>query len=365
VTNLFKRSSALMVTVLLLVSTSRSQDLGKSLDDYLQAAASQQRFSGTVLIARDGSLLLDKGYGKANLELDVANTPKIKFRLGSITKQFTATAILLLQEKGQLTVDDAVCKYISSCPAAWSDIKIHHLLTHTSGIYNFTKSPDYTKSMMLRATPESIVARVKDLPLDFKPGEKFSYSNSGYILLGMVIEKVSGKTYAQYLGENIFKPLKMADTGYDSTSRIIPDRAEGYSKSEGKLANAEYLDMSIPFAAGALYSTVGDLYIWAEALNSDRILSKKSKEQMFTPFKQNYAYGWGVDSLFNHKRTAHGGGINGFATFIERFPDDHLTVIVLSNFDFADTGRIARDLAAMALGEKVEPPRDQPGSQVR
>jgi len=365
VTNLLKRSSALMVTVLLLVSTSRAQDLGKSLDEYLQAAAGQQRFSGTVLIARDGSLLLDKGYGKANLELDVANTPKIKFRLGSITKQFTATAILLLQEKGQLTVDDAVCKYISSCPAAWSDIKIHHLLTHTSGIYNFTKSPDYTKSMMLRATPESIVARVKDLPLDFKPGEKFSYSNSGYILLGMIIEKVSGRTYAQYLDENIFKPLKMADTGYDSTSRIIPDRAEGYSKSEGKLANAEYLDMSIPFAAGALYSTVGDLYIWAEALNSDRILSKKSKEQMFTPFKQNYAYGWGVDSLFNHKRTAHGGGINGFATFIERFPDDHLTIIVLSNFDFAEAGKIARDLAAMAFGQKVEPPREQPGPQGR
>jgi CubicO group peptidase (beta-lactamase class C family) len=298
-----------MAAALLLAATSRAQNLGTNLDEYLQATANLQRFSGTVLVARDGSLLLDKGYGKANLELEVPNTPKIKFRLGSITKQFTATAILLLQEKGLLSVDDAVCKYISDCPPIWSDIKIHHLLTHTSGI--FTKSPDYTKTMMVQATPESIIARVKGLPLDFKPGEKFSYSNSGYILLGMIIEKVSGKTYAQYLDENIFKPLKMASTGYDSTSRIIPDRAEGYSRNDGKLANAEFLDMSIPFAAGALYSTVGDLYIWDQALNSDRILSQKSKDQMFTPFKQNYAYGWGVDSL----RKGRGGA--GYSTDYE------------------------------------------------
>jgi CubicO group peptidase (beta-lactamase class C family) len=232
------------------------------------------------------------------------------------------------------------------------------LLTHTSGIYNYTNSPDFLATMMLKATPESIIARVKDRPLDFKPGEKFNYSNSGYIVLGMIIEKVSGKSYAEFLDENIFKPLKMDNTGYDSTSRIIPNRAEGYGQNAGKLINASFIDMSVPFAAGALESTVGDLYIWDQALYSDRLLTEKSKSQMFTPSKGTYAYGWNVDAVFNHKRISHGGGIPGFATFIERFPDDHVTIIVLSNFDFANSGKIGRDLAALVFGQQLETPRE-------
>src|SRR5262249_10377239 len=193
------RVSFIMAVSLLVAIQVAAQEPTAKLDEYLDAVAKQSRFSGSALVARDGKILCSRGYGMANIELDVPNTPRTKFRLGSITKQFTAAAILLLQERGKLNVQDPICKYVADCPGAWSEVTIHHLLSHTGGLPNFTSFPDYFPKMMMPETMESMVARFKNKPLDFKPGEKWSYSNSGYFLLGYLVEKISGESYETFL----------------------------------------------------------------------------------------------------------------------------------------------------------------------
>jgi len=224
--NIIYRTAVSITLLILLSAGAAAQDPAPKFDEYLNSVAAQQHFTGSVLVARDGKVVLSKGYGLANVELDVPNTPQTKFRLGSITKQFTATAILLLQERGKLSVTDSICKYFDICPAAWSELTIHHLLSHTGGVPNFTNFPDYMPKMMMRVTTQEMIARFKDKPLDFKPGEKWSYSNSGYFLLGAIIEKVSGESYESFLQKNIFDPLKMTATGYDHFETILNRLAE-------------------------------------------------------------------------------------------------------------------------------------------
>jgi CubicO group peptidase (beta-lactamase class C family) len=334
--------------------------LTSKFDEYLSAAA-KQGFTGSALVAKDGKVIFSKGYGMANAEWDIPNTPQTKFRLGSITKQFTAASILLLQERGKLSVQDPICKFFDNCPDSWKEITVHHLLTHTSGIPNFTSFGDYVKTMMIPVTMESLVARFKDKPLDFKPGEKMSYSNSGYVALGHIVEKVVGESYESFVQKNIFGPLKMSNTGYDRADTILKNRATGYSSRNGKRINSEYLDMTIPHAAGALYSTVEDLFAWNEALFSDKLLSAKSREAMMTVDKNNYAYGLAVNQQHNRKMVSHGGGINGFNTILARFPEEKVTIVVLRNANFGDPGpgRISQDLAAIVFGEKYEIPRER------
>jgi len=353
----FRQSVVTFAVLLLLAFSAAAQDLAPKFDEYLNAVA-KNGFTGAALVARDGKVLFAKGYGKANEEFDVPNTPQTKFRLGSITKQFTATAIMLLQERGKLSVSDPVCKYFSDCPPAWSEITVHHLLTHTSGMPNFTALSDYVPNMHAPVTNESLIARFKDKPLDFKPGEKWSYSNSGYFLLGAIIEKAAGESYESLLQKNIFDPLKLTGTGYDHFDVILKHRATGYSMSKGKMVNSAFLDMTQPYSAGSLYSTVEDLFRWNEALFGGKVLSTKSFEMMTTPVKNNYAYGLGVETKFNRKMITHGGGINGFATFIARFPDEKVTIVVLRNADYGTPGpgRISQDLAAILFGEKYEIP---------
>lgn len=353
------RVSVASVALFLLAAIAAAQDLTPKFDEYLNAVAAKQHFSGSVLVARDGKIIFSKGYGLANVELDVPNTPQTKFRLGSITKQFTATAILLLQERGKLSVSDPICKYIDNCPAAWSEVTVHHLLSHTGGIPNFTSFPDYMPKMMMPVTTQEMIARFRDKPLDFKPGEKWSYSNSGYFLLGAIIEKVSGESYETFLRKNIFDPLKMTATGYDHFETILKNRATGYSLTMGKMVNSAFLDMTQPYSAGSLYSTVEDLFAWNEALYSGRVLAAKSFEAMTTPVKNNYAYGLGVETKGNRKMIAHGGGINGFVTFLARFPEEKLTIVVLRNTDYglAGPGKLAQDLAAIFFGEKYDLPK--------
>ena len=221
-----------------------------------------QKFMGSVLVARDGKVVLDKAYGSANLEWNVPNTPTTKFRLGSITKQFTAASILLLEERGKLKIDDPVKKYMPDAPAAWDKITIFHLLTHTSGIPSFTGFPDYGSKEATPMTPEKLVALFRDKPLEFEPGEKWNYSNSGYVLLGYLIEKISGQSYQDFVQQNIFTPLGMKDSGYDSNSAIIAHRAAGYTPGSHGPMNSGFIHMSIPFSAGALYSTAEDLLRW-------------------------------------------------------------------------------------------------------
>ena len=351
------RFALLCACLLAMSAAARAQDVAAKFDEYAQAAAKAEGFSGAVLVARDGKVLMSKGYGMADFEHDVPNTPETRFRLASLTKQFTAAAVLLLQERGRLSVQDSVCKHVAPCPEAWQPVTIHHLLSHTGGVPNFTSFPEYQKTKREPATVESLIARFRDRPLDFKPGEKYNYSNSGYVLLGHVVEKVSGKSYESFLRENIFEPLGMANTGYDHAAAIVKGRARGYAAGPGgAVVNAPHLDMSIPFAAGGLYSTVGDLLIWDQALYGEKLLKKSSLDAMFTAVRDDYGYGYRVNKLFNRRHTTHGGGIEGFSTSINRFPDDRVTVIVLGNNEAASSGRVARDLAAVAFGEKYELP---------
>jgi CubicO group peptidase (beta-lactamase class C family) len=311
------------------------------------------KFMGTVLVAQDGKIVLDKGYGFADLEWDIPNTPTTKFRLGSLTKQFTAASILLLEERGKLKVDDPVKKYMPDAPAAWDKITIFHLLTHTSGIQNFTGFPDYDSTQAIPTTPEKLVERFRNKPLEFEPGTKWNYSNSGYVLLGYLIEKISGQSYAEFLQQNIFTPLGMKDSGYDSNSAIIAHRAAGYAPGKNGPVNAGFVDMSIPFSAGALYSTTEDLLRWEQGLFGGKVLTPASLAKMTTPFKQDYAFGLGVSTNDGHKMIAHDGGIQGFNTFLAYFPDDKLVVAVLANLNGPFADQIARNLASVAHGEKV------------
>jgi len=312
-----------------------------------------KQFMGTVLVAEDGKVLLDRGYGFANLEWQVPNTPTTKFRLGSITKQFTAASILLLEERGKLKVEDPVKKYMPDAPAAWDKITIFHLLTHTSGIPNFTSFPDYRDTEAAATTPEKLVARFRDKPLDFQPGEKWSYSNSGYVLLGYLIEKVSGKSYSDFVQQNIFAPLGMKDSGYDSNSAVIERRAAGYSRGKDGAVNAGFVHMSIPFSAGALYSTTGDLLRWEQGLFGGKVLKPESLAKMTTPFKEDYAFGLGVITKDGRKRIAHGGGIEGFNTSLTYYPEDKLVVAVLANLNGPFADQINSQLSQVAHGEKV------------
>jgi CubicO group peptidase (beta-lactamase class C family) len=333
-------------------------DPSSKVDEYMNAQMRANRFNGSILIAQSGKILVTKGYGTGDVELNVLDTPATKFRLGSITQQFTAMAILELAEAGRLNVQDLVCKYIPECPNDWQEIKIVNLLTHTSGISNFTDFPDYERTIMMPTTVPELIARFKNKPLEFRPGEKVQFSNSGYEVLGVVIETVSGEPYAKYLAEHIFEPLGMRDTGCDSATRIIPLRASGYTWDGDTLVNAPYMDMSIPYSAGGLYSTVGDLYRWDRALYSEKLVSKKSLNQMFTPYRDGYGFGWKILKEFQRKVFAHAGKINGFSTAIRRYPDDDACVIVLSNLESVDAEKVAHDLGAILFDMHYELPKE-------
>jgi Beta-lactamase class C and other penicillin binding proteins len=355
---LLRRTVQTILLLVILSVVAAAQDVATQVDEYINRYVKNNLFSGAVLVAKGGKVILSKGYGMANYELDVANVAQTKFRLGSITKQFTAMAILQLQEKGLLSVDDLITKYFPDYKIA-EKVTIHHLLTHTSGIHNFTNDPEYGQTMMIASPVEKTIARFKDKPLDFAPGEKWDYSNSGYILLGAIIEKASGKSYEDYLKENIFQPLNMVNTGYDHSDALLKNRAAGYQMSRGKIANASYLDMSIPYSAGALYSTVEDLYLWDRALYTEKLVKKATLEKMFTPIKSNYGYGWAIEDQKGHKRISHGGGINGFGTQINRYVNDDACVIMLSNLVPSPVGKISNDLGTIAFGEKLETAKER------
>lgn len=326
----------------------------------VELRASAGQFIGAVLVARDGRVLLSKGYGEADLDWKVPNSPTTKFRLGSITKQFTAACILLLEERGKLSIDDPVKKSLADAPAAWDQITIFNLLTHTAGIPNYTDFPDYQSTQARPATPEQLVARFRDKPLEFPPGSSMKYSNSGYVLLGYLIEKVSGQSYQQFLQDNIFTPLAMKDSGYDVNAQVTARRAVGYSPGPKGPVVADYLDMSIPFAAGGLYSTTEDLLRWQRGLFGGKLLSAASLAKMTTPFKEHYAFGLGVGTAGNgQKLFEHGGGVNGFNTKMLYVPEQRLTVIVLANLNGPAAENIATDLRKIALHEKGILPSDR------
>lgn len=326
------------------------------LDEQAQAYTDIGKFNGAVIVARDGKPILAKGYGMANFEWSIPNTPDTKFRLGSITKQFTGMSVLLLEEQGKLSTGDPISKLVPEVPETWRSVTIHQLLTHTSGIPNFTALPDYTKLKRTSGGPLETVKVLFDKPLEFDPGTKMKYSNTGYILLGLIIERASGVSYDQFTRKNIFDPLEMKGTGYDWNTALIPKRASGYTDNGRGPKNADFIDMAVPHAAGALYSTVNDFLKWDAALRDGRILKPESYEKYFKPALNNYAYGWSVETKNNSLRQQHGGGIDGFATMFIRVPSEKLMVAVFTNVVPNQGGKLADELVRLALGEDVAKP---------
>lgn len=345
------------VVPLIVAFSCTAQDVAR-MDQIVQSHVSSKEFMGTVLVARD-HVLFSKGYGFANLEWNIPNSPQTKFRLGSITKQFTATCILLLEERGKLSTSDPIKKYMPDAPAAWDQITFFHLLTHTSGIPSFTGFPNYPSLEPFAITPEELVGWFRDKPLEFQPGEKWKYSNSGYALLGYLIEKISGEPYAKFVQENIFAPLEMKDSGFDSNAAIIPRRASGYTRKGNTIENAGYINMTIPFSAGSLYSTTEDLLRWEQGLFGGRVLSAASLRKMTTPFKSDYAFGLQVSERKGRKVIQHGGGIEGFNTSLAYYPDEKLTIVVLGNVNGNAPDRIASQLADVIHGEPVRLPSER------
>lgn len=354
-----------LILVTLAAPSSFAQNKAAKIDALVQQYVANRQFNGSVLVAEKGQVIFKKGYGLANMEWNIPNSPDTKFRLGSITKQFTAMLILQLVEKGKLKLDGKVTDYLPDYPKeTGSKITVHHLLTHTSGIPNYTNFPGFFQNKSREPyKPDIFLKEFSGLPLEFEPGSKFSYSNSGYFLLGAIIEKVTGKSYADVLKDNILVPLQLNDTGYDLYAPIIPKRAAGYEKQGGTYVNAPYLDMSIPYAAGSLYSTVEDLYKWDQALYTDKLLSASVKATLFTPFLDQYAYGWAVgnikigdlkDSL---RVIEHGGGINGFNTIVSRLPKDKQLVVLLNNTGGAPLNDMRKNILNILYNQSVEAPK--------
>lgn len=365
-TSIRKQSTGLAVGLLLLTNGFvLAQTKAAKIDAIVRQYVDNKQFNGTVLVAEKGQVIFKKGYGMANMEWAIANTPDTKFRLGSITKQFTAMLIMQLVEQGKLELAEPITTYLPDYPkATGSKITTHHLLTHTSGLPNYTNIPKFFETLSRDPfTPTEFLKKFQDMPLDFEPGSKFSYSNSGYFLLGALIEKVTGKPYAQVLQEGILTPLQLRDTGYDLFAPIMPKRAAGYEKAGGNYVNAAYLDMSIPYAAGSLYSTIEDLYKWDQALYTDKLLSAAGKATMFTPFKDGYAYGWGVGKTKVGERKdsllviSHGGGINGFNTLITKAPQDKQLVVLLNNTGGAPLNDMQRNIFRILYDQPVETPK--------
>ncbi len=322
-----------------------------------EAVASGSAVGLSIGIAKGDKILLAKGYGVADIELAVPATKETVYRIGSITKQFTAAAILLLVEDKRISLDDPITRFLPDYPAGDHKITIRHLLQHTSGIKSFTSLPSYRKEIRKDTSHEEIIDRFKDIPLNFAPGEKFRYCNSGYYLLGVIVEKVAEKPYAEFLEQRVFQPLGLKKTSYDKQTRIIPNRASGYARGWSPLRNAPYVSMTQPFAAGALVSTVEDLIAWQRGLVSGKLLGADSYKLMTTPGKLNdgkpinYGLGLFIRKINGHLAVRHGGGINGFRSDLAYYPDIDCTIAILANSESAKPAKLSDRIARHLFGE--------------
>lgn len=310
---------------------------------------------GSILIASNEKILVNEGFGMANLEHRVPNTPATKFRIGSITKAFTAMAIFQLHEKRKLNINNNIGKYLPDYPNG-DRITIYHCLTNTSGIPNYTSFPDFWyRTMRLPSTLNELIDSFKERELDFEPGSRFHYSSSGYALLTAIIEIVSGMFYADYIREQICNPLGMYNTGCDDGVKVVPGLASGYSFWEEPIHPA-FADLSFPLGGYGLYSTTEDLFVWDQALKSSQLLGKELMEKMFTPYRSSYACGWMVSDLLGRKCTYHFGDISGYCSDFLRFVDDQVTVIFLSNMNVTPVTHLSREIAKTIFTKKVSLP---------
>jgi CubicO group peptidase (beta-lactamase class C family) len=311
----------------------------------------KERIPGLSLaVIKDGRIVLSRGYGLANVELQVPVKPGTTFQSGSVGKQFTATAVMMLVAEGKLNLDDRITKYFPGSPPSWKPITVRHLLTHTGGMTDYPRDFDFRRDY----TEAELLTRAAAIPLAFQPGEKWSYSNLGYVVLGILIHKASGKFYGDFLQERIFKPLGMTTARIISEEDIVPNRAAGYRLVKGELKNQEWVSPILNTTAdGALYLTVIDMAKWDAALYTEKLLKKSSLEQMWTPVKlnggatQKYGFGWFLSEVRGHHIIAHGGSWQGFKSYILRYPDDRLTVIMFANLSQTNEAKIAHDIAVI------------------
>lgn len=381
------RFSVALATALVFAAAPRvtsSQSVEARLAEYMSARESLGQFSGAVLVARNGRVLLSQGYGYADMEKRIPNTASTRFRAASITKQFTAMGILRLREAGKLSLNDSICRFIDRCPAAWKPVTLAHLIHHSSGI------PDYEEALemqsekyatfMARPTSSMIVDSARTKPLDFAPGSKFHYSNTGYMLLAKVIERVSKMSYPDYMRKTIFDRVGMENSGILPPGGQVRGIAKGYSPGkeialeslvaglplvDRGLKVTPEIDMSGIHGDGGLYTTVGDLYRWIETLSDTTYLTPSLREEYLTPGLANgeappqtgYAFGWIIDTDLGMKVQGHTGALPGFISRMQEYPDSGLVVIVMANTDFFRLTRIARDLASAALGKPYDIPR--------
>ncbi len=337
-----------------------TDEIAKRADAYLQAHTDNGTFSGTVLLARGGTQLFVKGYGFANEATQLRNTARTQFPIASITKTFTATLVMKLQQQGRLDIGESVCTYLAPCPAHWQPITLRHLLLHTSGIPDYASQVDFPRKMHEPRTLAQIIGEFRELPLEFAPGARYGYSNSGYVLLGSILEKASGRSYAQLLQEFIFTPLGMRDTGLDANDSSRPKLALGYRPDGVRNALAEDVDPSWLYAAGGIYSTVEDLLKWDRALISGSVLSRETLSQMWSLDHGVYGFGWqllkAAPQSLNRTLVFHAGGIKGHASDFLHYPQEQVTVVLLANLLPVPLAEISRDLSAIVFGESFSMP---------
>ncbi|MFP2960732.1 serine hydrolase [Myxococcus sp. 1LA] len=358
------RLTGVLMAMVLVAPLAEAANVKQEVDRYISGFHQKGMFNGTVLVANERGILLKKGYGSANLEWKVPNAPDTKFRIGSITKSFTATVILQLAAEGKLQLDDPITRHLPDYRKDTGDrVTITHLLNHTSGISSYTSKPDIMKDI---GSIDSVAAFVKKAcsgDLEFEPGTKYAYNNSGYYLLGAIIEQLTGQTYAEAVQARILGPLGMKDTGYDVSATILPKRASGYAQTPGGIVNAAYLNMELPYAAGSLYSTVEDLYRWDRAFYGDTLMPAALKQKMLTPGLEHYGFGWVIAPMQLHDGKTklpgifHSGGINGFASLLVRVPERKEVVILLDNVAHGGLQEIAGGVLSILHGITPRPAR--------
>jgi CubicO group peptidase (beta-lactamase class C family) len=353
------KKSLLFISCLFFVAAVFAQDVAK-LDELLSTWASQYKFNGSALVSHKGKILLDKGYGLRDAVDKTPNDPNGIYQIGSITKQFTATVILKLQEEKKLNVTDKLSKYFPGYPKGDS-ITIEHLLTHTSGIYSYTNDPAFMQNEVTKpSNREKMMALFKDKPLNFSPGTQWDYSNSAYMLLGYIIEDVAKMPYEKAVRRYIFTPLGMTHSGFDFTHLSNREKATGYFRlTKEKIEPAPIVDSSVSYSAGAIYSSTGDLYKWHQSLQHNSVIKKASREKAQTPFLNKYGYGWAIDTVAGKKTVGHGGGIHGFNTNMVSIQDDNTCVILLANAANPNLDRITKDLFAILYDMPYELPKEK------
>ena len=336
-----------------------SQSLENKIDDILKKEFKSNETGIAALVAKKGKVIYRKAFGKANLELGVDMTPDNVFRVGSITKQFTAVSILMLEEEGKLSLQDDITKFIEDYPTNGEKITIHHLLTHTSGIKSYTSMQKFGEVVTKDESPLKFIDFFKNEPVDFKPGEKYLYNNSGYFILGYIIEKVSGKSYSDFIQERIFDKLGMNNSYYGSHTTFIKNRASGYQKNGGDFSNAQYISLSLPYAAGSIMSNVDDMLKWQTAISKNTLLKQETIQKAFTNYtlnngeKINYGYGWSLNEISETPTIEHGGAIPGFLSMGVYVPSDDVYVILFSNCGCKSPENLAVEIAALTINKPI------------